>query len=263
MKMNGRLLTTFFALGLAMSFGQGPQAGGGGGFGQGQGNGQRNGNGTGQPGVDVNQQVVVEGEVTLVNIGFGVRYPSIEINGTQIKIAPVWFLLEYDFEIQEKDWLSVIAAPSTATADAYLHALSIRNDTTGKEITLRDVAGTPLWIRARGQMGNREPLGAGAMNGGCVDPATIDVITGIVDQVTIGAGIRQPTLVINVSGQLVNVKIGPARLLLANDFELNAGEQVTAKVATAARTNELVALELTNKDGKTVTLRNDDGAPAW
>jgi len=243
-------------LAVTISFAQGPRAGNGPGAGQGY--------GVGQPAIDVAKQEVIEGVVTAVNIGFGAQYPSIEINKKQIKIAPVWFLLENDFELKEKDQVRVIAAPSTATADAYLHALSIRNLLTGGEIKLRDDYGVPLWVRGRGRGANPGGQGYGVMTGGCIDPATIKEITGTVDKVTMGAGIRQPTLIIKTgSGEIVTVRIGPERVLLEADFELNPGEQVKARVATASCSNELVALQLTNQAGQTVKLRNDDGSRAW
>jgi hypothetical protein len=256
-------MTYSFLIGLlavAITFAQGPRAGMG--QGQARGAGYGYGAGTGQPSLDINNQVVVEGLVTAVNISFGVRYPSIEVDGVQIKIAPLWFLLENDFELEEGDSLYIIAAASTATGDGYLHAILIRNTGTDEEITLRDELGIPLWIRGRGFSQDREPRGSGARND-CVDPASIQVISGTVEQVNAGAGIRQPTLTIRTEGQLVSVKIAPARILLANDFELNVGQPITAKVATATCTGELVALELTDKNGKTLTLRNDDGSPAW
>ncbi|MCP5113400.1 MAG: hypothetical protein GY953_21410 [bacterium] len=269
MRNSSRLLTVFLIGALAVSaqgYGQG----------QGAGNGRQNGNGngTGQPQLDLNQQSVVEGEITVVNIGFGAQYPSIQVNNITIKIAPSWFLLENDFELAENDLVRVLAAPSTAATDPYLHALSIVKTTTGEEILLRDETGRPLWIGGRGQgqrrgpgqgqaQQPRDPRGNGAQNGGCVDPTTIQTVNGVIEQVTLGAGIRQPTLAVNVDGQIVSVKIGPARVLLAADFELKAGDPITVRFATAACTGELVALDLTNKAGVTLKLRNDDGSRAW
>lgn len=265
MRISSKLLIVFLTATLAM-FAQG--------FGQGQGaaNGRqsRNGAGTGQPQLDLTQQTVIEGEVSGVNIGFGAQYPSIEVQGTNIKVAPAWFLLENDFELAEKDLVRVVAAPSTSVTDPYLHALSIIKTVSGEEILLRDETGLPLWTgghagrRGPGQgTRQRDPRGNGAQNGGCVDPATIQTATGVIEQVTLTAGIQQPTLSVNANGQLISVKIGPARVLLAADFELKAGDPITIRFATATCTGELVALDLTNKDGVTIKLRNDDGSRAW
>lgn len=60
----------------------------------------------------------------------------------------------------------------------------------------------------------------------------------------------------------LTVKIGPSRILLAGDFDVKAGDKITAKIALVTCTGEFVALELT-EDGKTIKLRNDDGTPAW
>ena len=265
MRISSKLMIVFLTATLA-TFAQG--------FGQGQGTGNgrqgRNGNGTGQPQLDLTQQTVVEGEVAAVNIGFGAQYPSIQVQGTTIKIAPAWFLLENDFELAEKDLVRVVAAPSTAATDPYLHALSIIKTVSGEEILLRDESGIPLWTGGRGARQGpgqgrqqRDPRGNGPQNGGCVDPATIHTANGVIEQVTLAAGIQQPTLSVNADGQLISIKIGPARVLLAADFELKAGDPITIRFATAACTGELVALDLTNKDGVTIKLRNDDGSRAW
>jgi hypothetical protein len=65
------------------------------------------------------------------------------------------------------------------------------------------------------------------------------------------------------AGALVSMKLGPERALLASDFELKAGDAVSAKYAHETCTDENVALQLTNSAGVTVTLRNSDGTPNW
>jgi len=214
-----------------------------------------------QAALDMNKQFVVEGAVTAVHIAYGAQYPSIEVNKTQVKIAPVWFLLENDFEIKTGDKLRIVAAPSTLPSDPYPHAIEILNTVSNKKITLRDADGTPEWARARARGSN----GSGNQSqGGCIDPASVQVITGNVDKVTMGAGIEMPTLVLKTQdGKLASIKIGPERTLLENDFEIHAGETVTAKVALATCSEELVALELTNAAGRTVVLRDSTGAPNW
>ena len=258
-----KLLPCLLIVALAVAYPQGPGNGNGNGSGRGQGN--SNGNGAGQPQLSLSQQVVLVGEVDTVNLGFGARYPSIQVSGETVKIAPVWFLLENDFELPEGDEVRVIAAPSTATTDPYLHALSIVKTATGDEILLRDETGRPLWVksRGRGQQQQPDPRGTGGQGIGCVDPNTIRVLTGSIEQVSLSAGIKQPTLVVNVDGDVIAVKIGPARVLLTADFELKAGDPITVKLATAACTGELIALELTDGDGITLKIRNDDGSRVW
>lgn len=258
MRNTFRLMMGLLALALAVSWAQGPR-----------GPQPVSRAGQGQPLLDMTKQVAVEGAVSAVHIAFGAQYPSIEVNKTTIKIAPVWFLLENDFELKEGDLVRVTAAPSTVPADPYLHAIQIVNTMTGAQIMLRNEAGVPLWVARKGlpfgsQLGAQGQRGHGSGYSGCLDPASTTTISGEVERVTMGAGIQQPTLVIKQGdGTLVSVKIGPERILLENEFELNPGEPVAAKVAVATCKDELVALELTNADGVTVVLRDDLGRPAW
>ena len=210
--------------------------------------------------LDMTKITLVEGTVSAVNLAYGAQYPAIEISKTRIKVAPVWFLLENDFEIKTGDRLRVTGAPSTV--DAYLHAIEILNLASNARITLRDSNGLPEWTSRGGMFGAGGGLGPGAP-GGCIDPASVTTLSGLAEQVTAGPGIQQPTLVLKpADGNLVSIKIGPERILLQNDFELNAGQAVMAKVAVASCTGEQIALELSS-GGVTVVLRNADGTPAW
>jgi hypothetical protein len=217
------------------------------------------GQGAQQPSIDMSKQKTVDGTVTAVNISYGAQYPAITIGQTPVKVAPVWFMLDKDFEIAVGDKLSVLAAPSALASDPYLHAIEITK-ASGAKLALRDASGFPLWL-ARG--GSGQGPANNASGGGCIDPASIATVEGTVESVNAGLGIQQPALVIQTKdGQLVSVKIGPERLLLDNDFELNKGEAISAKIALAACSNEYIALAFTTAKGALV-LRNDDGTPAW
>ena len=217
------------------------------------------GQGARQPSIDMSKQKTVEGTVTAVNISYGAQYPAITIGQTPVKVAPVWFMLEKDFEIAVGEKLSVTAAPSTLASDPYLHAIEITK-ASGAKLALRDASGFPLWL-ARG--GSGQGTANTAPGGGCIDPASIASVAGTVESVNAGLGIQQPALVIKTTdGKLVSVKIGPERLLLDNDFELNKGDAISAKIALATCSNEYVALAITTAKGVLV-LRNDDGTPAW
>jgi hypothetical protein len=207
----------------------------------------------------------ITGTVSAVNIGYGTQYPSITIGQDVIKVAPVWFLLENDFEIKSGTALSVVVAPSTVANDSYLYAIEITNTATEAHIVLRDSSGVPAWSGGRGMRGSGKVSSTFTRGGaGCVDPATITVVTGIVDKVSMGAGIEMPTLIVkSADSSLVAIKIGPERILLEADFELREGEQVTAKYAHVTCTDENIALELTNAGGDTLVLRDDLGKPAW
>ena len=203
----------------------------------------------------------VTGAVTSVNIAYGAQYPAIAVNKTLIKVAPVWFFLEKNFELKAGDEVSVVAAPSALPGDSYLYAIEITNVNTKARIVLRDAAGVPLWSGPGGGRGNPDiPPAATA----CIDAASITSVSGTVEKVSAGVGIQMPALVIKTAeGALVSMKIGPERILLEADFELQEGEQVTAKHAHETCTDENVALQLTNAAGVTLILRTDDGIPNW
>lgn len=198
----------------------------------------------------------VAGTVTAVNTGYGAQYPSITIGKVQIKVAPVWFLLDNNFEIKTGDALSVQAAPANLSSDPYLYAVEITNTTTNLRIVLRDARGVPLWT------GGQTP--GTPVAGSCLSGATVMLASGIVEQFNSGAGIQMPALTIKVAdGSLLTFKLGPERVLLAADLELKAGEPVTVQYASATCTGELLALSVTNAGGVTVVLRDKTGRPAW
>ena len=205
----------------------------------------------------------ITGAVSAVSIAYGAQYPSITVGNQVIKIAPVWYLLDQDFEIKAGDQVSVLAAPSLVPNDSYWYAIEITNTVTKAKVALRDAAGVPLWTGGKGPRDG--PNGPAAATGiGCIDPATIATVTGVVDKVSMGVGIQMPALTVkSADGKLISMKIGPERVLLEADFELAAGDKVTAKYALAACSEEFIALALTNAAGVTLTLRNDDGTPAW
>lgn len=210
----------------------------------------------------------VSGKITAVQVAYGAQYPSITIEGKTIKIAPVWYLLENDFELAAGDEVRVLAAPSTRPDDPSLHAISIAKVAANVTLAMRNEAGVPLWT-APGRAGaNAMANGSMAQNrvnhgAGCVDPSTIAQAQGVIDAVSQGAGIQQPQLTLNAEGKSLTFKIGPETLILAAGLELKPGMSLTVRYATASCTGELVALSLTGASGPTVVLRNDDGTPAW
>jgi hypothetical protein len=219
----------------------------------------RNGQGGAATGPALNMTRVqtISGIVGTVNIAFGMQYPSIAIDKVQIKVAPIWYLLDKNFEIKTGDALSVLAAPSSVAGDPYLYAVEMTNTTTQLRIVLRNAAGIPLWT-------NRSAPPAPVAEGGCLDGVTVAVASGGIEQLNSGFGIQMPALTLKtVDGTLLTFKLGPERVLLAADFELKPGEQVTVRYAQASCTGDLVALSLTNAAGATVVLREDDGTPNW
>jgi molybdopterin converting factor small subunit len=211
---------------------------------------------------DMTKARTVSGMVGAVDSGYGMQYPSITVNQSVIKVAPVWFLVDQNFELKAGDQVSVVAAPSTIPGDSYLYAIEIANIASKTRIVLRDAAGVPLWTATNGARGGNA---AGPGNGiGCLDLTTVNTAAGTVEKVSMGIGIQMPSLVVKTTvGALVSMKLGPERVLLAADFELKTGDTVSAKYAHETCTDENVALQLTNSAGVTITLRNGDGTPNW
>ncbi|MBL0158149.1 MAG: hypothetical protein IPP47_13755 [Bryobacterales bacterium] len=254
--MNRKIYSVLFATALAAVtvLAQGPQ--GPGTPGAGPSNGPGAGAGNAQhtnAGLNMAAQSTVEGAITSVQMAYGTQYPSIVVGKAQIKVAPVWYLLENDFELAAGEVVSVVAAPSNTAGDAYLYAIRITKG--GASITLRDELGIPAWTsQMQGRSGREQ---GPASCGTCIDLASTQTASGVIDRVTVGVGIQQPTLVLKLAdATLLTVKLGSERLILASDFELNAGEKLTVKYARSTCTEELVALELTDANGKTLTLRN-------
>ena len=217
------------------------------------------------PGLDMSKAQTIEGVVSAVNVAYGTRYPSVQIGDATVKVAPVWFLLENDFEIQ------ATAAPSLSAKDPYLSAITLANTTSGASLALRDANGVTLCTQAGPSHGVIVPGGAGgsrnggpaAICAGCGGPTSISTASGVVDQVSSGVGIQMPSLVLKTSdGKILTIKIGPERILQAADFEVAAGDNLTVRYAVMC-TGDTVALELTNSAGVKLVLRNDDGTPAW
>ncbi len=259
MSMTSKLLTSFLTAALATSLAQGP------GRFQGNGTAAQKGNHSGQPQLVMTQLQEISGPVTAVNIGTGMEYPTIEVDGKIVRVAPVWFLLENDFEIAQNDFLVLQAAPSSSTADPYLHAIWIRNQAANKEIQLRDENGVALWSGGRGRSSQGEShRGNGRIIGGC-GLSDIATVSGSVTKVVLGTGIKQPNIELNTASGVLSIKIGPSRVMLEVEFQIDVGDQLTVKYGATNCTDEKVALEITNltKGGIMIVLRDEEGRPVW
>ena len=248
--MKSQLIAILFAAG-ALAFAQGPRGP------------QPNHPVQTGSGLDMTKVQTIEGAVTAVNVAYGAQYPSIQIGSTTVKIAPVWFLLENDFEVKVGDKLSVQAAPSLQARDPYLSAIKLANGSAN--LTLRDANGIPLWMQPGAGQQQGPGQGPGQGTGTCTacgGLSSIATASGTVDQVSAGVGIQMPAVVLKTADKVVTVKIGPERLLDAADFEIKAGDSLTVKYAVTC-TSETVGLELTNAAGVKLVLRNEDGSPAW
>jgi hypothetical protein len=221
------------------------------------------GAGMGASSLDMTKTRTFNGTVGAIDIGYGAQYPSFTVGTTTFKVAPVWYFLNNDFELKAGDPVSVTAAPSTIPGDSYLYAISIANTKTGAKLVMRDSNGLPLWSGPAAGRGNGGGIGAGVCTG-CVDPKSIATVMGTVEKVVAGVGIQMPSLVLKgADGKLVTIKIGPERTLLEADFEIKAGDRITARYAYATCSEEYIALQLMNAQGNILKLRNDDGTPAW
>ncbi len=228
--------------------------------------GPRGGGMNGTSTLNMTKVQTVAGTVSAINIGYGMQYPSITVNKAQIKVAPVWYLLDKGFELKAGDTVSVAAAPSTLVSDSYLYAIEITNTTSKLRIALRDSSGLPLWGgvgMGGGNMGGG--YGNGPMaEGGCLDAATVTTVAGTVDKISMGTGIEMPTLTLKTAaGKLLVLKLGPERILLAADFEVKAGDSIKVTYAEETCTDSLVALSITTAAGVTIQLRDGDCVPAW
>jgi hypothetical protein len=211
---------------------------------------------------------VIQGTVSDVDVARGAQYPTVVVNNLQIKLAPEWYLLDNDVEIKTGDTLKITAAASANAADTYLYAIDIAKGSAF--LKLRDSQGLPLWTGGPGgsdRKGNGQRNGPGQGTGecqGCLDAASATTINGTVEKVTAGAGIQFPTVVLKTAdNKLLTIKIGPERVLLAADFEIVAAQKLTVKYAVSTCKEELVALELTDSNGRKIVLREQDGTPAW
>lgn len=219
-KMNRTFFTSFLAMPLMMAvFAQGPQ-----GPGPSQSTGNRQ-----NAGVNMSLQTTVEGIISSVQIAYGAQYPSIVVDKQQIKVAPVWYLLENGFELTAGETVRVVAAPSLNAGDAYIYAISITRTAGGAALTLRNEAGVPLW---RNHTAPTRPPRARLCPVSIRRPSRRP--TGIIDRVNAGLGIQFPVLVLKLQDNtLLSVKLGPERMLLAADFELNPGAALTVQYAAA------------------------------
>lgn len=212
--------------------------------------------------LDMTKTVVIEGRIEAVSIAAGVQYPSIIVAGSTIRLAPVWFLLENDFELAVGDMVKVVAAVCVCREES-LAAVEISKG--AETMVLRDSLGIPLWIKGLGAGSGRGGAAADPGNGGaCLDLASVERVTGTVVSVNAGLGIQQPSVVLKTNdGRTLSIRLAPERVLLEQDIELAEGMELTVKAARSACVDGLVALELVMPDGVVIRLRDESGRPVW
>ena len=217
---------------------------------------------SGGGGLDMSKVQVIQGIVSTVHIAYGLQYPSIVVAESTIKVAPVWFLLEKDFELKAGDSVKVTAAPARPPAEPYLHAVQIVKTDTNAFVVLRDESGVPLWTGGRQHRNAEPPASPGA---GGIEPGSVATAAGVVAEINAGLGIQHPTMVLKVAeDKLISLKLGPERVLLSAPFEIRAGLALAVRYGKSICCGEYLALQLTNTaTGETIVLRDDDGMPAW
>lgn len=235
-----------------------------------QGPGRGSGSGKAAGGLNMAQQTTVEGTITSLQIGFGTRTPSFVVAGKLIRLAPVWYFLENDFELAPGEHVRVIAAPAT---DGVLHAVAVAKTATGTTLQLRNDGGIPLWIGPAAMNRPGQPQGPSTGPGPnpnppragtpCLDPRSVETVTGVADEVTAGYGIQHPSVTLVNGDTRLLIKLGPERILQASPIDFEPGVTLTIQFAVSTCAEERVALTVTDAAGQVLVLRNADGRPAW
>jgi len=216
--------------------------------------------------VDMAQQSTVDGDIVSLQIGYGTRTPSFTVDGKVIRLAPVWYFLDNDFELSPGEAVRVVVAPAI---DKSLHAVAIVKTATGTKLTLRSETGTPLWIGGAGlgarpgsgqQQQNATPARGGAP---CIDPLSARTMTGVVEELTAGYGVQYPSLILVAADVRIAIKLGPERVIQQSGIDFSEGVTLTIQYATSTCTEDRVAMTITDAEGKKLVLRTETGAPAW
>jgi len=91
-------------------------------------------------------------------------------------------------------------------------------------------------------------------------------VRGKVESVHLGPGQAPPYLeIVTEQSEKLKVLVAPFWYLKDQGIEVKAGDAVTLSVVKVhtAEGDRNIALELKNKDGKTLKLRDEDGLPIW
>lgn len=98
------------------------------------------------------------------------------------------------------------------------------------------------------------------------DPATETIVKGNVDQVTQPSRGRMSGthLFVKADGMTTEVALGPSAFVSGQGFSFAKGDavEVTGSKVTQSGKEYVIAREVI-KDGKTLTLRDKNGIPAW
>ncbi|MEW5974820.1 MAG: hypothetical protein AB1898_03325 [Acidobacteriota bacterium] len=103
-----------------------------------------------------------------------------------------------------------------------------------------------------------------AQRAAAADWTSLTTIQGKVESVSLCCGGGGPTLaLLTDEGRTENIVVGPSWYLDQQNFAIQVGERITAKVARAADNMPFLAAELTKADGQTLRLRDSRGLALW
>jgi hypothetical protein len=104
----------------------------------------------------------------------------------------------------------------------------------------------------------------GQMQNPAVPSATV-TIEGVVDSVNMAIGQGIPSFVMIEGGKKYTIVVGPYRLLLDENFQINQGMKLSVKAFASIRyENTYAAVEIRDLvSGAVIKLRSEDGTPIW
>ena len=117
-----------------------------------------------------------------------------------------------------------------------------------------------------GGPGGQGCMGQGGMGQGPgfkYDPSAETRLTGSIEEINTVGGMGTH-MVLKTNQGNVEVALGPSQFLKDQSLQLNKGDrvEVTGAKTTTRRGEMFIARQITS-GGKTVTLRNEKGVPAW
>ncbi|HSP15685.1 MAG TPA: hypothetical protein VLV78_13120 [Thermoanaerobaculia bacterium] len=224
--------------------------------------------------------VTISGTVVSFSAGFGAGLPTLIVrDGTSDKaftLGPFWYLQNASFAAAPGDQVRIDAVACTHCANGYA-VVSVLNLTSGKELTLRDPAGVPLWQNR--QRGNAFGPGAGPANGqrsggyqgaGCAGLYGPDLtrkasFEGTIVSFSGGPGVGQPELTVSTAAGQKVFLVAPYRVVIDAGYGFAPGAVIALTAAPVDHDGEEEWVVLTLTDAATgleLIFRDENGDPA-
>lgn len=227
--------------------------------------------------VDLSTVRTLTGPVTAVAMDYGLGHPGFTMNSEQegsltVNLGPYFYLVANNFALAVGDQVSA----KVATCKMGVVAFQVTDLTSGKEITLRDENGLPLWTggkRGNGGQGNGQGNGqGGGHRNGCrfggygagqnVDLSTLTTIEGTLTALGAGVGTHNNTVTVQAAGEAYAISMGPYWYMVREGFTLQLGETLSIRMAQCQ--GKWAAFSVTRPGtGETLQLRDDQGVPLW